>query len=144
MSTAAIPFAMPLGIKMPDDGATASSRVSYADTPIPENLPVRVTGFRLLVRLFTVEKKVGSIYMPDNERDREQFATIIGRVVEVGSLAYKDQSRFPDGPWCSLGDTVVFKSYAGDRVAIDGEEYRIINDDQVTCVVHDPARVSRA
>ena len=45
--------------------------------------------------------------------------------------------------WCQPGDWVVFRSYAGTRLKVDGEEYRLINDDTVEAVVPDPNSVER-
>ncbi|CAK0775391.1 hypothetical protein CCP3SC1AL1_790001 [Gammaproteobacteria bacterium] len=65
-------------------------------------------------------------------------------VVKVGDLAYKDEVRFPTGPWCKEGDFVLTRAYAGTRFKIHGREFRIINDDTVEGVVADPRGYTRA
>jgi hypothetical protein len=65
----------------------------------------------------------------------------------MGSLAYKDQDKFPDGPWCKEGDFVLMRAYSGTRFKVidkDGsQEFRLINDDMVEAVVEDPRGITR-
>ena len=64
---------------------------------------------------------------------REKAATTKGRIVGVGSNAWK---AFDDGlPWASVGDVVYFAKYGGKWVEVEGKEYVIINDEDVQCKV---------
>lgn len=102
-------------------------------------------GFKLLVALPELEEKTdGGVFLPEQVRERESLSTVVGFVLKMGSIAYKDDKKFPDGPWCKEGDWVVFRSYSGTRVKIHGREFRIINDDTVEAVVEDPRGISRA
>jgi hypothetical protein len=69
-------------------------------------------------------------------------------VVKLGSLAYGDMDKFPDGPWCQEGDYIMMRSYSGTRFKIHAEageqEFRLINDDMVEAVVADPRGIMRA
>jgi hypothetical protein len=49
--------------------------------------------------------------------------------------------RFPSGPWCKLGDTVLFSRYAGKRFTIEGVEFRMLSDDEITATVPSGAKV---
>ena len=51
---------------------------------------------------------------------------------------YKDENKFPDGPWCKEGDWVLIGRYAGSRFKIDGAEPRILNDDEIITTISDP------
>jgi chaperonin GroES len=114
------------------------------DEGLKAKLPTPV-GYKILIAIPEVsEKTEGGVYMPDNLKTVEETASIIGFVLKVGSGAYADQSRFPDGPWCKEGDFVIFRSYSGTRFKIKGQEFRIINDDTVEGVVDDPRGYSRA
>ena len=42
------------------------------------------------------------------------------------------------------GDFVLTRAYAGTRLKIHGQEFRVINDDSVEAVVQDPRGISRA
>ena len=59
-------------------------------------------------------------------------------MLKVGSLAYKDEQKFPDGPWCQEKDWVLFARYSGSRLKIDGGEVRILNDDEVLAKILAP------
>jgi co-chaperonin GroES (HSP10) len=81
--------------------------------------------------------------MPDQIRDAEGIASIIGFVVSMGSDAYKDKDKFPNGAYCKVGDFVIFRSYSGTRFKIHTQEFRLINDDTVEAVVDDPRGYKR-
>ena len=49
--------------------------------------------------------------------------------------------RFPSGPWCKLGDTVLFSRYAGKRFKIEGVEFRMLADDEITATIPVGAKV---
>jgi co-chaperonin GroES (HSP10) len=90
------------------------------------------------------DKTKGGIIIPDGINDREATASIIGFVTAMGPLCYKDDVKFPTGAWCKVGDFVMFRSYSGTRFKIEGEEFRLINDDTVEAVVDDPRKFRRA
>ena len=89
-------------------------------------------------------KTAGGVLLPDDHLGRESLATIVGNVVEMGPDAYSDAEKFPSGAYCSKGDWVIFRSYAGTRFKIKDQEFRLINDDTVEAVVSDPREISRA
>jgi len=74
----------------------------------------------------------------------EEHSTVVLFVVRMGDMCYKDESRFPTGPWCKEGDFILTRAYAGTRFKIHGREFRIINDDTVEGVVQDPRGYTRA
>jgi len=61
--------------------------------------------------------------------------------MKMGDLCYKDDGKFPTGPWCKEKDWILFGRYAGARIKIDGGELRLLNDDEVMAVVKDPEYV---
>lgn len=121
----------------------------YADTKnvdetVLDRLP-EPKGYRILIAAAKVEDRTkGGVIIPDERRDAEETASMIGYVLRVGSEAYADQQRFPSGPWCKEGDYIIFRSYSGTRFKVDGKEFRLINDDTVEAVVEDPRGYSRA
>jgi co-chaperonin GroES (HSP10) len=74
----------------------------------------------------------------------EEVLTPVLFVVKLGPTAYKDTTRFPNGPRCKAGDFVVCRPNSGTRLKIHGREFRIINDDTVEATVQDPRGISRA
>jgi len=68
-------------------------------------------------------------------------ATNCGYVLKMGPLAYQDREKYPTGPWCKVGDWVIFARYAGSRLPIEGGEVRLLNDDEVLGTIKDPGSV---
>jgi co-chaperonin GroES (HSP10) len=105
---------------------------------------LKPSGYRILVRIPQLDSKMKSgIYIPDSSRSLEETATCLGIVLALGDTAYRDEEKFPGGPWCQVGDTIVMRQYSGTRLNIDGQEHRLINDDTVEAVVFDSTRVER-
>lgn len=104
------------------------------------------TGYHILCMVPKIDDTYGdSMLVKASETIRvEEQSTIVLYVAKVGPQAYKDTTRFPDGPWCKEGDFVITRAYAGTRILIHGTEWRIINDDTVEAVVEDPRGIRRA
>ena len=102
-------------------------------------------GYRILCMVPKIEEQYGSglVKADDTMRVEEQTTTVLF-VVKMGDMAYKDTTRFPTGPWCKEGDFILVRPYAGTRIKIYGQEWRMINDDTVEGVVDDPRGISRA
>lgn len=119
-------------------------------------------GHFMLVALPEVEIRTKSgIYIPDTVSDRERAASVVGTVIAMGPDCYTDpepklpaglsptapvtvlaaRPRFPSGPWCKEGDTVLFSRYAGKRFTIEGVEFRMLSDDEITATIPDGAKV---
>ena len=103
-----------------------------------EKLP-QPTGWRILVLPFKMnETTKGGVIMNESTLERQQVASQCGNVLAMGSECYKDKERYPTGPWCKVGDWVVFARYAGSRINIEGGEVRLLNEDEVLATVKDP------
>ena len=74
----------------------------------------------------------------------EEVLTPVLFVVKLGPDAYKDATRFPNGPSCVEGDFIICRPNSGTRLKIHGREFRIINDDSVEATVDDPRGITRA
>jgi co-chaperonin GroES (HSP10) len=102
-------------------------------------------GYRMLCAVPEADDAFESGILKDTSTKRvEENATVTLFVMKMGDLCYKDESRFPTGPWCKEGDFIVARAYSGTRIKIHGREFRIINDDTVEAVVQDPRGISRA
>ena len=67
------------------------------------------------------------------------LATVVALVLKMGPLCYNDKEKFGDSPWCKEQQWVLIGRYAGARMKLDdGEEIRIINDDEVIGTILDP------
>ena len=101
-------------------------------------------GYKILIALPQADEKTeGGILKAEETKRIEEIGSVCGYVVAMGPDCYKDETRFPTGPYCKEGDWVVMRSYSGTRFAIDGEEVRLINDDSVEAVVDDPRGIAK-
>jgi len=83
-------------------------------------------GERALVRVVEREETTASgIVLPDTAKEKPQTA----EVVAVGELE--------DGIKVSEGDVIVFAKYSGTEITLDGEDYMILDADDILGVVED-------
>ena len=102
------------------------------------------SGYRILCAIPEQEKEYDSgIIKADETMRYEEVLTTVLFVVDMGPDCFKDDKRFPTGPWCKKGDFVLVRPNAGTRLVIHGREFRIINDDSVEAVVQDPRGIKR-
>ncbi len=81
-------------------------------------------------RLEADDKTVGGIILPDSAKEKPKQ----GKVLAVGEgKALDDGKRAPFQ--VKVGDRVLFTSYAGSEVTIDGKEYLIVTEDDLLAVV---------
>lgn len=84
----------------------------------------------LLKRLEAEEVTAGGIVLPDTAKEKPKE----GKVIAVGS-----GRALKDGTWADFtvksGDKVIFSSYAGTEVKINGEEYLIMSEEDVLAIV---------
>lgn len=121
-----------------------SEEVQVSDEELEAQLPKPV-GYRLLVALPKIEESFESgIIKADKTLYEEKILSIVGAVLDMGEQAYADKDRFPTGPWCKVGDFVLFRANTGTRFKVNGVEYRLMNDDSIEAVVADPRGVTRA
>ena len=103
-----------------------------------EKLP-ELTGWRLLVLPYKGQGKTkGGVILTDETMQERGYTTVTGLVLKQGPDCYKDEERFPNGPWCKVNDWIIFGRYAGSRFGIEGGEVRILNEDEIIAVVKDP------
>jgi co-chaperonin GroES (HSP10) len=102
------------------------------------------SGYRILCAIPEAEKEYDSGLLKADETMRhDEILTTVLFVVDMGPDCYKDESRFPTGPWCKTGDFVLVRPNAGTRLVIHDREFRIINDDSVEGIVDDPRGIKR-
>tara|TARA_R100001460_G_scaffold73631_6_gene114519 strand:+ start:230 stop:619 length:390 start_codon:yes stop_codon:yes gene_type:complete len=100
--------------------------------PIPK-------GYKILIALPEPEEQTkGGIIKASQTLQVEEVGSICGFILSMGDDCYKDEKRFPNGPYCKEGDWIIMRSYSGTRFKVHGKEFRLINDDSVEAVVEDP------
>jgi len=127
--------------------ATESGEVST----LPQTAEEKATqlpdpsGYHILVAIPDIEAKFDSgLLKAEQTMHFEEVLSTVFFVVKLGPDCYKDDKRFPGGPWCKEGDFILARPNSGTRLKIHGREFRLINDDSVEAVVQDPRGISRA
>lgn len=120
------------------------------------NILPRPCGPWLAVKIFirpdeikTIKDKSGkevTLYLPQVSQAQDKYANCVGLVMAVGPGAYKGNNpdgspRFPEGPWCKVGDWIVFPRYESHVFMYKGVAMMTIYDDKVQMVVPDPTWV---
>lgn len=115
-----------------------------SDEEMEQQIPKPV-GYRVLIALPTIEDKYDSgLIKSERTLHEEKILSTMGIVLDMGAEAYSDKERFPNGPWCKVGDFVMFRPNSGTRFKVNGQELRLLNDDSIEAVVPDPKGVTRA
>jgi co-chaperonin GroES (HSP10) len=112
---------------------------------------VQPFGSRVLCQIRTPKTKTkGGIILSNDVRETEHYNTQVAKVIDMGSLAFRNRNTmepWPEGSWCEVGDFVRVPRYGGDRWSVktaDGEEAIVVifNDlDLVGKVTGDPLAV---
>ncbi|HEX9408337.1 MAG TPA: co-chaperone GroES [Methylomirabilota bacterium] len=94
-------------------------------------MKIRPLHDRILVkRQEEKEMKKGGIIIPDSAKEKPQE----GKVIAVGNGKVSD-----DGKKISLdvksGDRILFGKYSGSEVTLDNEEYLILREEDVLCIL---------
>ena len=92
---------------------------------------IRPLGDRVLVeRVEAEEKTAGGIILPDAAKEKPKEGVIVA-VGEGRSLKSGERAPLQVKP----KDRVIFSSYAGTEVKIDGDELLIMGEDDILAVV---------
>ncbi len=85
---------------------------------------------KVLVKPSEAESQTsGGIYIPDSAKQKPQGGEVIatgpGRVLEDGTRAAVS---------VAAGDKVIYSKYGGTELKLDGQEYMILDEDQIYAV----------
>jgi len=94
-------------------------------------LRVRPLGDKVLVKRVEAESKTaGGIVLPDTAKEKPKRGIVQavgdGKLLENGGRSKMQVDK---------GDEVLFSSYAGTEVKIDGEEFLIIDENEILAVL---------
>jgi len=94
-------------------------------------MKIRPLGDKVLVERVEAEAKTaGGIVLPDTAKEKPQR----GKVISVG-----EGKMLEDGTRRAVqvksGDLVLFTSYAGSDIKIDGKEYLIMDESDIMAVI---------
>ena len=97
----------------------------------PTKIKLQPLGDRLVVqREESEERTEGGIYLPDSAKDKPTRGTVVsvgnGRLLDDGTRGEMQ---------VKVGDRVLFTSYAGETIEIDGEEFILMGESEVLAVL---------
>ena len=75
-------------------------------------------GGRVIVQLRRIKKNAGKIILVEETKENEKWNNMIGKVVAIGPLAFKNKDTmapWPEGSWAGIGDYVRVPRWGGDR-----------------------------
>jgi chaperonin GroES len=92
---------------------------------------VKPLGDKLLVRRVEAEKKTkGGIVLPDTAKEKPAEGMVLaigaGKLLDSGERAAFQVKK---------GDRIIFSSYAGSEITIDGEELMVMGEEDVLAVI---------
>lgn len=94
-------------------------------------MKIRAVGMNVIIRR---DEKLGvtkgGIHIPEQARDSSTMGTVAstgdGRVTEQGVVV---------PPPVKAGDRVIFPIYAGTPIKVNGQEYTVMNENEIMAVV---------
>ncbi|MEZ6235101.1 MAG: co-chaperone GroES [Phycisphaerales bacterium] len=115
------------------------SKTATKPAPAPKTKTAKTTGAsirplhdRIIVQRDEAETRTTSgIYLPESSKDRPKTGTI--KAVGNGKLNTETGERVP--LTVKAGDRVIFSSYSGTEVKLDGEEVLIMSEDDILAVI---------
>ena len=92
---------------------------------------IRPLGEKVLIKRMEAESKTkGGIVLPDTAKEKPQKGEILavgdGRVLEDGSRAPFSVKK---------GDKVLFASFAGTEIRVDGEELMLMDESEILAIL---------
>lgn len=96
-------------------------------------MKIKPLGDRVLVKpLEEKEVKKGNIIIPDTAKEKPQQ----GEVVAVGKGKMTDDGKVLPMD-VKVGDKVLYGKYSGTEIKIEGQEYLILNQDDILGIIED-------
>jgi len=98
---------------------------------MPQGMKVVPLNDKIVVKRLEAEDRTpGGIVLPDTAKEKPRQ----GKVLSLGEGKLLDSGKRA-GFQVKEGDKVLFTSYAGNEVTVDGEELLIMTEDDILAVV---------
>ena len=99
---------------------------------------IKPKGFNVLVVVEPVTEKIGSVFIPEQSRDKEKLVQVRGRIVDASPAAFDFAEFGEEAP--KPGDAVQFAKLAGVITkGADGLDYRLLLDKDIAAVIDEEA-----
>jgi len=130
-------------MKMNEPVASDDAEMAWAFPSVDPG--AKPLGGRVMVQIRRSKKRTtkAGIVLVEETKETEKWNTQIGKVVDMGALAFRKRDSmqpWPEGAWCQIGDFIRVPKWGGDRweVKVPGEDHSedpalfiIINDHEV-------------
>ena len=130
-------------MKMNEPVASDDAEMAWAFPSVDPG--AKPLGGRVMVQIRRSKKRTtkAGIVLVEETKETEKWNTQIGKVVDMGALAFRKRDSmqpWPEGAWCQIGDFIRVPKWGGDRweVKVPGEDhsedpalFMIINDHEV-------------
>jgi len=130
-------------MKMNEPVASDDAEMAWAFPSVDPG--AKPLGGRVMVQIRRSKKRTtkAGIVLVEETKETEKWNTQIGKVVDMGALAFRKRDSmepWPEGAWCEIGDFIRVPKWGGDRweVKVPGEDHSedpalfiIINDHEV-------------
>lgn len=91
---------------------------------------IQPLGDRIMVKVLDAEEVTkGGIVLPDTAKEKPQQAEVIA----VGKGKIQDGKTI--APEVKIGDKILFGRYSGSELAVEGEEYLMLKEDDIVAIV---------
>ncbi|MCP4374770.1 MAG: co-chaperone GroES [bacterium] len=92
---------------------------------------IRPLGEKVLIKRLEAEETTrGGIVLPDSAKEKPRRGTILsvgdGKILDDGSRA---------GFQVEVGDVVLFSSYGGTEIKVDGEEFMLMDESDILAIL---------
>jgi chaperonin GroES len=105
--------------------------MAKSESKAPKAPPIRPLGEKVLLkRLEAEERTKGGIVLPDTAKEKPQKGIVLavgdGKLLDDGTRAVFQVAK---------GDKVLFSSYAGSEIKIEGEEYMLMDESDILAIL---------
>jgi chaperonin GroES len=92
---------------------------------------IRPLGEKVMIKRLEAEEKTrGGIVLPDMAKEKPQKGTVVavgdGKLLDDGKRAAFQVKK---------GDKVIFASYAGTEIKVEGEEYMLMDESDILAIL---------
>lgn len=92
---------------------------------------IKPIGEKILIkRLEAEDKTAGGIVLPDTAQEKPKE----GKVIALGDGKLLDSGERAK-PQVKVGDRVIFASYSGTEVKVEGKDYILMSEDDILAVI---------
>ena len=105
--------------------------MAKSESKTPKAPAVRPLGEKVLIkRLEAEERTKGGIVLPDTAKEKPQKGIVLavgdGKLLDDGTRAKFQVAK---------GDKVLFSSYAGTEIKIEGQEYMLMDEGDILAIL---------